>query len=460
MKIMPRVRVADNRTVHSTLACQIPRVIDLVANQDLTNLEQQGILLFPGSLNQAQGLAGEQFVLKSKGKGQYQTGNLMGYVQVEDEQLVIASRFSPLETDYFLHYMLAKVFDIPNLLDLAVDGGDGEKTYDLASFLFPRFLKDSLRKGIYKSYQTVERNDSNMRGGLDLARHIRLNVPFTGQIAYRQREFTFDNPVTQLIRHTIEEIKVRPQLSTVLDAASEEVSRVVEVTPSYSRADRNRVVYHAERFPVRHAYFHEYSLLQRVCLFILRQVKHGLEGSSLKVHGILFDGAWLWEEYLGTLIGDYFIHPQNKTGVGKEHLFSKPNGILLGLIYPDFIGKNLKKSIVADAKYKPQQNINSLDFQQILSYMFRFEASRGYFFYPCTFEDAGDRAQSYRLNGGSATKGTLHQKREIFVDKMGLSIPQRVDSFTKFTERMADQENIFLSNLLGQITDSIGAETV
>lgn len=448
VKLITRIRVTDNSTLLAASVDGIPKVIDLIADQELISLERQGILLFPGSMAQSQDMTSKQVVLKSKGKTQYQTGNLMGLVQVDDEQLVIASRFSPLETDYFLHYMLAKVLDIPNLLNLVAAGGDGTNTYDFASFLFPQSLKASLRKGVYKSYQTVEYNDSSVRGGLDLARHIRINTPFTGRVAYKQREFTLDNPLTQLVRHTIELLKTKPHLSMVLDTAHEEISKVIEVTPSYRRADRMRVIQHAERLPIRHAYFHEYSLLQRICLFILKQVRHGLEDSPMKIHGVLFDGAWLWEEYVNTLIGEYFYHPLNKAGVGREHLFTSERGGLTGSIFPDFIGKDRSAPVVADAKYKPQRNINGSDFHQILSYMFRFEADKGFFFYPCNLLDTREKNSLYRLNGGSTMAGNLHRSRDIFVEKVGLSIPQKVSSSTEFAQKMEEQEQVFLSSVL------------
>lgn len=54
--------------------------------------------------------------------------------------------------------------------------------------------------------------------------------------------------------------------------------------------------------------------------------------------GIVCDGAWLWEEYINTLIGDSFYHPMNKEGKGKQYLFTSDKRFV-GLIYPDFISK-------------------------------------------------------------------------------------------------------------------------
>ena len=104
---------------------------------------------------------------------------------------------------------------------------------------------------------------------------------------------------------------------------------------------------------VRHAYFREYRALQRLCLFILQHQKHQIGSGMRQIYGILFDGAWLWEEYVNTLICDLFYHPMNKGGKGAQRLFDGNTG----LIYPDFIGRNSEKRMIADAKYKPLGNI-------------------------------------------------------------------------------------------------------
>lgn len=46
-----------------------------------------------------------------------------------------------------------------------------------------------------------------------------------------------------------------------------------------------------------------------------------------------------------------------KGGSGAQRLFSTQMGAKIGLVYPDFIGRNQKYRIIGDAKYKPIQNI-------------------------------------------------------------------------------------------------------
>ena len=62
---------------------------------------------------------------------------------------------------------------------------------------------------------------------------------------------------------------------------------------------------------------------------ILRNERHQYGNGTRNVYGILFDGAWLWEEYVNTLIGDVFYHPRNKTGDGAQRLFAGGFGLFI-----------------------------------------------------------------------------------------------------------------------------------
>ena len=73
--------------------------------------------------------------------------------------------------------------------------------------MFPGLLSKALRQGLLKKYVKFERNDANIKGVVNINRHIRFNQPFNGKVAYTQRDHTANNEVIHLIRHTIEYIK-------------------------------------------------------------------------------------------------------------------------------------------------------------------------------------------------------------------------------------------------------------
>lgn len=149
-----------------------------------------------------------------------------------------------------------------------------------------------MRKGIFKSYISKQYNDNNARGIINVDRHIRENTPFVGNVAYSQREYTYDNYLVELIRHTVEFIKSKSFGRTILNSVKEEVQQVVKATPNYRVGDRGKIINENRKRTIRHAYYHEYRALQQLCILILRNEKHSMEmgqvmcmESCLMLHG-------------------------------------------------------------------------------------------------------------------------------------------------------------------------------
>jgi 5-methylcytosine-specific restriction endonuclease McrBC regulatory subunit McrC len=356
----------------------------------------------------------------------------MGFIGRNDTRLTITSRFAQDDNrDYFLHYMLGKVLSL-NIVNLDTTT-DREGIEDFLPYLFPAYLKRALAQGIFKQYRLTEYNNANVRGVIDVTRHIIMNIPFAGNIAYNAREYNYDNNITQLVRHTIEYLETSAMGNIVLTADSEirsDVQKIGKYTPSYNKNSRQRII-NANRKPLRHPYFTEYLALQRLCLQILEYEKVSFGAEKDKIHGLLFDGAWLWEEYLNTLLTNDFNHPNNKTKEGKEYLFCDDTGKNTQEIYPDFTSKD--KDIIADAKYKHLELQNNEhgrnDYFQIITYMYRFQSNHGFLFFPhqeCSF----CKKHTIKNTAGRLTK-------------LGLAIPQQKKGFKDFCEQMSENEENF-----------------
>ena len=358
--------------------------------------DNPNLLIFPQNLEEYGDKIGKQYVCEVK-DGKLYTGNIMGFIGYGDTKVRIHSRFAQGDDDYFLHYMLQKVFAI-NLFDLKYHS-DEESIFDFLIYLFPAFLKRAMRQGLYKEYQTRGYNDADIKGRIDVAWHIRMNVPFAGKVAYSTREYAYDNHVTQLIRHTIEFISNHPYDGGILksdDLTKDAVSLIKEATPTYTQNERRKVVNQNLR-PLSHPYFSEYRHLQHLCMQILRyeEIKYGRNEDE--IYGVLFDGAWLWEEYLNTLLKDCgYKHPQNKVFSGRIHLFTDNSGAR----YPDFF----KDGIVLDAKYKRYedialQRIDGDDLHQVITYMYILSAQYGGLIVPGQYIKSGSRPDSKTLKG-------------------------------------------------------------
>ncbi|CEY32253.1 McrBC 5-methylcytosine restriction system component [Streptococcus pneumoniae] len=435
------MRITDNqyKITKEELVTSYPKLSQVLLDRTLANLSQNnGIFVFPSDLKNSPDLEKDQKIFETVNQ-EIKTGNVIGFLGYGQERLTISSRFSVKGDDYFLHYLLQKVLHI-NLTSLDVGLSPEDKLYQLLVYLFPKYLQAALRKGLYKEYQRFSHNDSHVKGVIDVRNHLKKNLPFTGNIAYTTREFTYDNPLMQLIRHTIEYIKNQKSIGQgVLDSlltSRENVAEIVRVTPSYKLADRAKIIRGNQSKPLRHAYFNEYRKLQELCLMILNQEKHGLGYQNQKIHGILFDVAWLWEEYVHILLPKDFIHPRNKDKTDGISVFSSQER----KVYPDFYQEELK--IVLDAKYKKlekaEKGINREDLFQLISYSYILKAEKAGLIFP-----SKDKVVDNEI-GKLAGYGAL-------LKKWSIQIPQEFSSYSEFCEMMERSEESFKRNITKEV---------
>lgn len=429
---MTKLKLKDNTFTSKDEFDEVSLVTKKVVDKTLHQLEKEGIFIFPKLIKDAKDITKDQIVLQNINDC-YRTSNVMGFLGYGKERLVIESRFSTGDHDYFFQYLLERVLDFPNVLELSTDANQDTKLFNLLLFLFPYYLNLAMRKGIFKTYIRNQYNDSNVKGTIDVARHISMNTPFTGNIAYNQREFSYDNYLMELIRHTIEFIKIKPHANNLLRKVKDSVSTVVESTNNYEYYDRMKIIVENTKNPIRHAYYHEYRALQQLCIMILQHEKHQLGSGVQQIHGILFDGAWLWEEYINSLIDNIFHHPMNRGREGAQWLFAGN----VGLIYPDFISRDTDYRMIADAKYKPIGNIGNKDYLQVLAYMFRFDAKKGFFLFP---ESSKGNNIELKMNSGSKYEDNVSTRDDISVIKYGLRIPINANNYEEFKKLIAHSE--------------------
>lgn len=434
------ITIQDNN--YQGKVCSLHDVADLlsIGNKSIRQLcnENEHLLVFPLSIDDTDDRIGDSTIVDIYAEDEnfvrIKSGNIMGFVGRKNQQMKIYSRFDNQEHDYFLHYMLQKVFSF-NIFNLDFTSSE-DNVFEFLVYMFPAMLKKAMRQGVYKEYRKFRHNDANVRGTIDISRHIRENIPFRGTVAYNTKEYSFDNSITELIRHTIEYIKTIPSGDIILssDKTVEDcIKKIISYTPSYSHTERIKII-QDNLLPCNHPFYTEYTALQKLCVQILRQeeIKYGTDDD--RIYGILFDGAWLWEEYLNTLLCEKgFIHPENKLGTGAIYLFEHG-----GQRFPDF----WKQDIVLDAKYKKLAiNGNRLDIErddvhQIMAYMYRLKASKGGIV--CPYDGEKNKIISQNMHKDSYL-GSL--------SLYALAISKNCSSYQDFTKRIVENERILLEEL-------------
>ena len=119
-----RMKIYDNTTRKlseeeiSSAKPDLERIAN-IKNGELSLEDNPNLLVFPRDLHRYGDEISENCIISMR-DDEISTGNIMGFVGVNDTQLDIKSRFAKEDgDDYFLHYMLQKVFSI-NLFDINI----------------------------------------------------------------------------------------------------------------------------------------------------------------------------------------------------------------------------------------------------------------------------------------------------------------------------------------------------
>ena len=336
-----------------------------------TLIEENEILTFPNSFQAGDG---DQYVLTTSRNQdtswQTQTYNLVGFIGKGDAEIRINTRFDVDGHYNFLHYLLLKTQNI-NLFRYNVKSNRDDSMFDLLKFIFPKYLKEALSSGLLKMYDSFDYNDCKLKGHIDVNRHIKLNQPFMGHIAYHLREHTCDNHIIHLICYCIDYLQ-KDEIGRLLlkkdELTKRNVKLVQDLGKSYRKYSLNQTINRNLKTPI-HPLYVKYRPLQKLCLALLRHRHISYNGKADKVHGVLFDAAWLWEEY-----------------VGLEEI------------------KHLSADRASAIYYKT------------IMYMYRFQANKGLLLYPRL---GGDAMKEYKIIGTNGSVVKIPMKvsgKEAFPD--------------------------------------------
>ncbi|WP_304330899.1 McrC family protein [Brachyspira innocens] len=352
--------------------------IQYIANHSIENISDN-ILIFPNSFDESKDI-NKQSTIFNLLDNKIHTNNIMGFISYNNTQIKISSRFAVNDNeDYFMHYMLMKVLSL-NIVNLE-HSKDYDDSFDFLIYMFISFFKKALRQGLFKQYKLIKHNDSNIKGTIDINRYIKNNIPFNGKISYNTREYSYDNNIIQLIRHTIEYINTKNRYLLSYDSEIKNyVQQIYYFTPSYEKNKRESII-NKNLKKLSHPYYYEYEPLRKICIQILRHEKLKYGSDDNTVYGLLFDGAWLFEEYLNTFLSKInFIHAENRTSKNGINLLNNA-----WKVYSDFYKLENNNNIVLDAKYKSlnsNENIDRNDKHQIISYAYTLNAKKAGFIYP------------------------------------------------------------------------------
>ena len=484
---MQIISLCDNRfgqngyPLPETLSEEQRSLLRKFSGKTLKKLKEECVVVFPDSGSKSDDLPFFTIVEDKR----IDTGNLMGVLRLRgygaELKIQIGSRFDQDGKQFFLNYLLSKVFGL-NFAGSVSSGRNPEKVLDilLAHGFLQRFSEAAARVGAYKQYRKFYCNDLNFRGRLDLDRHIKQNCPLWDKIAYIKREHTFDNPLNHLFLSAFQKIEENwHELAGRDHDCREIICFLKQHAPTWAPSDVHGILSHRDcREALKHPLFGEfYEDLRKLARLILEDESANVfeDEKELNVAGVIFDGAWLWEEYVATLLGPKgFIHAQRSSqeaGTEGIHVFQNDQGSREKLFYPDFRkpirGEDKREcSIILDTKYKRGDTDNRSDIHQVLCYMYLTGAKTGGLIYPPKIDkedvvlgEEGDTSKSKESGVASAPASTAP---EILITSKKINTPLGKDynwlvlrfpplgkyaHMSEFCERMKSIEEDFLKRL-------------
>ena len=330
------------------------------------------------------------------------TGNIMGSLRMRVPEsaciveLQIGSRFDAGKSQLFLNYLLGKAMGV-DFSDF-VDSGSASFMQILLAILLVRAMSEADKVGLLREYRRYDCNDLSPKGRMELNRHIKTNFPLCASIAYSKRELTGDLPVNRLIRHSISLVERKWPWLIVHDAGARHFSDMMKRhVRDYAPIEvKKNIMSQAFSRPVSHPYFGAcYEPLRILSRMLLLGDGLGVYGEDddREVCGVLFDGAWLWEEYVATILeGEGFVHSNPATGAGVRYAFKSPCDE--GELFPDFVSS--PQRMILDAKYK-RGWIHRDDRLQLMAYAFNTGYERmGLIFPPQEGSNGSDISESER----------------------------------------------------------------
>ena len=367
-----------------------------------------------------------QYIPGKNGGFSLKTGNLMGVLRFRDPntsaavQVEVLSRFDQGKNNFFLNYILSCVFNFAQGVE-AVSAQRSSLLDILLDIIFVRRLGEAAREGILRHYREFRNNDWNFKGSLDLPRHIRENIPLMHGIAYRKREIDLDVPVNRMILAAA--LVVNRRNPNLFESNSDAADALRQLRMGVTEAhDIRSLLAHRDcRESVVHPFFREvWEPLRRIARMILESEQWTLfsEGAEEEeVSGIVFDGSWLWEEYVATVLNTIdFIHCVRGGTDEQKGLKMLKSGKVR--FYPDFYkyDSDVSKRIVLDAKYK-RANPNGVrdDVHQVICYLLLTGAKLGGLVFPPVDDKCEDKEalEAEENIGGNDKRTGWSERKEI-----------------------------------------------
>ena len=290
-------------------------------------------------------------VIFEENAGNWRTRQYIGVLEYQGNRVFIGSRFDRKNPEPFFLWYLIGHFLGESIVTFADAGRTAQKDFfdGLLAFRLAVQIHHAWKRGGLRAYRSFARNDSHVRGVIDIPRHIRENPKQDcGRIAYRTQAYSLDNDWNILFLHAGAAAGRRcPDLMRRLQRRLPEytsaLKTLAQAVPEWEAAGIRQALARTER-KITNPVYRSWEPARQAARDVLRRMEAapGDNGSPI-VTGVFLDIDFLWERLL-----------EDRLFAGVRKPFSQQSRDVLNghvRIRPDFYFSDQK--IVLDAKNRP-----------------------------------------------------------------------------------------------------------
>ncbi|WP_121022375.1 McrC family protein [Helicobacter vulpis] len=221
-----------------------------------------------------------------------------------------------------------------------------------------------IKQGLKRDYLAISKNRPFLKGKLEFASHLRVNMIHKERFYTTSDEYSLDNPPNRLIKAALEFFK-----TLSLSPKSQEKLNAVRFVFDEVRASKGKDMNtdfgkHATRFK-------EYENLLAWCdLFLRKKSLTPYSGSDL-AYALLFPMEKLFESFVGywlqKSLGEYRVYLQEC----KKFLMQDEWCRGVSLLRPDIVLKNKEEVLILDTKWKIE-DASTADLYQMWAYASKY----------------------------------------------------------------------------------------
>lgn len=247
-----------------------------------------------------------------------------------------------------IYYMLTYAFHVlkqKNYEEIEVEKFDNIE--NLFSAILTKAVAQQLKQGLHREYVSSQKEDSVLRGKIDISETIKVKLRNKNTLVYEEDELSVNNIFNQIIKKTMNLLKSQP---SVEDKYKSKLKKELLLFAEVDDINVFNINWKTLKF---HKNNQSYKMLLNICYLVLNGLLYSDEKGKYKVASFIDEQSMcrLYEKFI---LEYYVYHYKNKLNVNSSRInWDVDDGFIeyLPKMQSDIMLKSKEKTLIIDAKY-------------------------------------------------------------------------------------------------------------